>query len=81
MIESGILETAASLGVGAFLGIIIFLMYRRDRRDTEKRIISMSESHGQRLDKIVERDQESREKNTEAITELTTYLKRKNGSR
>lgn len=80
MLESGILESASSLGVGAFLGCLIFFMYRRDRKDTEKRIEDISKHHCDRMDAIIERDQHSREANTAAITELTTYLKKKNGS-
>ncbi len=76
-----VLQIAGSLGVGAFLGTIIFFMYRRDRRDTEKRIHQVHEAHCERMDEIINRDQESREKNTEALTELNTYLKIQNGSR
>jgi len=73
------LQVAGSLGVGAFLGLIIFLMYRRDRRDTEKRVHQVHEAHCQRLEEIINRDQERREQNTEALTELNTYLKIQNG--
>ena len=63
-----ILQLAGSLGVGAFLGTLIFLMYRRDRTYTEKR-----------LTKLLEEDQETRKDNTKALTELTTLVRRLNG--
>ncbi len=66
MIE--ILTAASSLGVGAFLGTLIFIMYRQDRKSSEKR-----------LTKLLEEDQETRREHTEAITELTTLVRRLNG--
>lgn len=63
-----ILQIGGSLGVGAFLGTLIFLMYRRDKNTTEKR-----------LTKLLEDDQKTREENTRAVTEMTTLLKRMNG--
>lgn len=55
-------------GGGAIVGVVIFLMYRQDRRSTERR-----------LSKLLEKDQETREANTKAVTEMTTYLVRANG--
>lgn len=66
MIE--ILQIAGSLGVGGFLGCLIFLMYRKEKKGTEDR-----------LTRIIEEDQETRRKHTEALTELTMVLKRLNG--
>ncbi len=63
-----ILQDAGSLGVGAFLGTLIFIMYRLDRKSSEKR-----------LTKLLEEDQETRREHTQAITELTTLVKRLNG--
>ena len=63
-----IISLVGSLGVGAFLGVIIFFMYRQDRRVSEKR-----------LTRLLEEDQKSREDNTKALTELTTLLFRLNG--
>lgn len=57
-----------SLGVGAFLGLVIFLMYRQDSRSSEKR-----------LSQLLEKDQESREEYTKVLTELITLLTRMNG--
>ena len=66
--EVGIIGTALSLGVGGVLAIIIFFVYRRDKNATESR-----------LSDIIDRDVETREKHTEALTELITFLKLKNG--
>ena len=62
------LSAISSLGVGAVLGLVIFAMYRIDRRTSENR-----------LTKLIESDQESRAKNAEALTELTILLKKLNG--
>jgi len=55
-------------GPGAFLGLIIFMMYRQDRRASEKI-----------LTHLLEQDQETRQENTKVLTELTTLLIRVNG--
>ncbi len=70
-----LLQVAGSLGVGAFLGTLIFLMYRKDRNSTEK----MWRESKKFTDGMVERDQETREDNTKAITELNVLLKSMNG--
>ena len=70
-----LLQIGGSLGVGAFLGALIFLMYRKDRNSTEK----MWRESKKFTDEMVERDQESREKNTIALTKLTTLLRKMNG--
>ncbi len=74
-----IIQIAGSLGVGAFLAVIIFLMYRRDRRDTEKRIHIVHTAHSERLESLLERDQETREENTKVMSELNTLITRLNG--
>ncbi len=72
-----LLQIGGSLGVGAFLGALIFLMYRKDRNSTEK----MWRDSKKFTDEMVERDQETREDNTKALTELNTMLVRMNGKR
>lgn len=67
--EIGIIGSALSLGVGGVLALVIFFIYRKDKNATESRLSNM-----------IDRDIESREKHTEAITELSTFLKQKNGS-
>lgn len=70
-----ILQIAGSLGVGAFLDTLIFLMYRRDRNNTER----MWRESKKFTEGLVERDQETREENTKAVTELNILLRRMNG--
>ncbi len=73
--EPELLQIAGSLGVGAFLGSLIFLMYRRDRNNTEK----MWRESKKFTDEMVERDQNTREDNTKALTELNILLRKLNG--
>jgi len=73
------LEIAGSLGVGCLLAVIIFLMYRRDRKCSEDQLRQDRMFMEDRMDKIINRDQESREKHTRALEELTTTLQRMNG--
>jgi len=64
-----LLQVVASIGgVGAVFGIVVFFIYRIDRKASEKR-----------LSKLLEQDQLSRAENTRALTELTTLLYRMNG--
>ncbi|KKN54546.1 hypothetical protein LCGC14_0591380 [marine sediment metagenome] len=72
-----ILQIAGSLGVGAFLGALIFLMYRKDRLSTER----MWRESKKFTDAMVERDQATREANTKALTELNVLLGRLNGNK
>ena len=86
-----LMQLAAQIGgVGGLLAVIIFLMYRRDRKDTEKRITfnaietekriyDVHKSHSERLERLLEQDQKSREDNTKAITELIVLITRLNG--
>lgn len=76
-----ILQVAGSLGVGAFLGTLIFLMYRRDRLNTEIMWRESKKFTEDRLTELIEKDQESREENTKAQTELITLLKTMNGGK
>ena len=77
MIE--ILQIAGSLGVGAFLGTLIFLIYRIDRKASEKRHLEAWKASEERLGKLIEQDQDTLKDNTKALTELTTLVKRMNG--
>jgi len=76
-----ILQIAGSLGVGAFLATLIFLMYRRERINTELMWRDSKKFTEDRLNEIIERDQETREDNTKALTELNTLLIRMNGKK
>lgn len=66
--ELSLLETLTSGGPVAILAAMIFIMYRMDRRSSEKR-----------LSNLLEKDQETREENTRATTELIVTLRRLNG--
>ena len=74
-----IFQIAGSLGVGAFLGTLIFLMYRKDRLSTEKMWRESKKFTEDRLTELVEKDQETREENTKAVTELNILLRKMNG--
>ncbi len=64
-----LIQIAASIGgVGAVFGIVVFFIYRIDRKSSEKR-----------LSKLLEQDQITRAENTKALTELVTLLLRMNG--
>jgi len=75
------LQIAGSLGVGAFLGSLIFMMYRRDRLNTETMWRESKKFTEDRLTELIEKDRESREDNTKAVTELVTLLLRMNGNK
>ena len=74
-----ILQIAGSLGVGAFLGALIFLMYRKDRNNTEIMWRESKKFMEDRLSELVEKDQDTRDENTKANTELNVLLKTMNG--
>ena len=81
-----LLQIVSSLGVGALLGLVIFWMYRQDRKATEKMWRESKKFTEDRLTKLLEDDQETRREHTKAVleytkavTELTTLLVRMNG--
>ena len=76
-----IFQIAGSLGVGAFLGALIFLMYRKDRLSTEKMWRESKKFTEDRLTELVEKDQETREDNNKVINELNMLLRKLNGRR
>ena len=73
--ESAIIESIAVGGPIAILATIIFSMYRRDRLSTEK----MWRESKKFTDELIGRDQETREDNTKALTELNILLRKMNG--
>jgi len=79
MIE--IIKIAGSLGVGALLAVIIFMMYRKDRKNAEEQLRQDRIFMEDRMDKIINRDQDTREANTKVNTELVTLLQRMNGKK
>jgi len=80
-VESILIETLATGGPTAVLALIIFLMYRRDRNNTEHMWRESKKFTEDRLDEIIEKDQKSREENTKALTELIILLRKLNGTR
>lgn len=74
-----LLEVAGGLGVGALLGVIIFLMYRQDRKASEKRYLEAWQKSEERLTMLIDRDQETREESTKIQAELRTLIEKVNG--
>lgn len=77
--ESVLLDALVKGGPVAILALVIFWMYRIDRKGSEKRIHDVHEAHSERLENLLEKDQESREDNTRALTELNILLRKLNG--
>ena len=69
------IETAIVGGPVAILAYLIFYMYRKDRKDTERRVHDVHEAHSERLEWLLKKDQDTREQQTKALTELTTIMK------
>lgn len=80
-IESAIIEGLSTGGPVAVLAYLIFRMYRSDKKTTENRIHDVHEAHEERLELLLEKDQESRGKQTTALTELTVLIRKLNGRR
>jgi len=79
--EAEVIKALATGGSTALLALFIFLMYRRDRMTSEDAQRKDRMFMEDRLTKLLEADQESREQHTHALTELTTQLRIMNGSR
>jgi hypothetical protein len=86
MIE--ILQIAASLGVGAFLAIVIFLLamryishvtsqVREDRKFMEDRLTGLIKENFDIRQMYIKKAEEL----TKALSELTTFLVRQNGKK
>lgn len=73
--ELNILESILSLGAGAVLGVVIFMMYRRDRKDTEGRWDRLANDllESRRL------ECESRDRHTTILSEACTLIRGLNG--
>lgn len=81
-----VLQIAGSLGVGAFLAVIIYLQSQKNIKSYEEQLrqdrIFMEDRMSEIIkqdQKMIERDQDTREANTRAVTELVTVLERMNG--
>lgn len=82
----------AGLGVGGIVAVVIFIIYRLDRKAYECQLVADHKAAENqlradrifmedRLTKMLEQDQKTREENTRAVTELTTVLLRMNGDK
>lgn len=74
-----LLQIVSSLGVGALLGLVIFWMYRQDRKATEKMWRESKKFTEDRLTDLIAKDQESRQENTKVLSELRILIERLNG--
>lgn len=79
--DLSLLQIIGSLGVGGVLGVVIFLMYRQDRKSSEDRTRQDRVFMEDNLRQIIDRDQSSREDNTKVVQELITLLRRINGGK
>ncbi len=77
--DSVLLDTIAGGGPVAILALIIYLMYRKDRLNTEKQWRESKKFTEDRLTEIIDKDQDTREENTKALTELNILLRKMNG--
>lgn len=76
-----LIKAVSSLGVGAVLAVLIFIMYRRDRLSSENRLREDRMFMEDRLSSIIKEDQIGRKDNTAALVGLTTVLARINGKK
>jgi len=74
-----VLQIASSLGVGAFLAIVIAMLSFRYIRDTTAKLRDDRRYMEDRLSSLLEQDQRSREANTKVLSELVTLIQRLNG--
>jgi len=79
MVESAIIEALATGGPVAILAFFIFWMYRKDRNNTESMWRESKKFTEDRLNELIGKDQDTREKNTKALTQLTVLLRKMNG--
>ena len=83
-----LLEFAGQIGgIAGVLAVIMFLIYRQDRKSSERNQIQDRKFMEDRLTDVLDKYSNGCEKQTEAfskvreaLVELTTWLKRKNGN-
>ena len=73
--ELEFIKAVASLGVGAVFGLVVFFVYRTDRKDTEKRMAALLQ---QDLE-LRKEENETRKENTGVLSSLKTLIERLNG--
>ncbi len=78
MTEPAILDMVASGGIGAILSVIIFVMYRYDRKDSEgkyrKFVHDCMDCKSEEV-RVRELDAKSRDRHTQVLAELATIIK------
>ncbi len=77
--EYTIIELASQLGAPTLIAVVILMFWRRDRRSLERSAREDRMFMEDRLTRIIEGDQQSRENNTKAVTEMTVLLRLING--
>ena len=75
--ELEFIKAVASLGVGAVFGLVVFFVYRTDRKDTEKRMAVLLQ---QDLE-LRKEENETRKENTGVLSSLKTLIERLNGKK
>lgn len=74
--EFEFLNFLCSMGVGAVFGGVMFFVYRTDQKKNQEQVREDRKFMEDRLTKIIEKDQESRELNTTATTKLSETIDR-----
>ena len=75
--EPEFIKAVASLGVGAVFGLVVFFVYRTDRKETEKRMGALLQ---QDLE-LRKEENETRKENTGVLSSLKTLIERLNGKK
>ena len=73
--ELEFIKAVASLGVGAVFGLVVFFVYRTDRKDTEKRMGALLQQDME----LRKEENETRKENTGVLSSLKTLIERLNG--
>ena len=75
--ELEFIKAVASLGVGAVFGLVVFFVYRTDRKDTEKRMGALLQQDME----LRKQENETRKENTGVLSSLKTLIERLNGKK
>ena len=75
--ELDLIKAVASLGVGAVFGLVVFFVYRTDRKDTEKRMGALLQQDME----LRKEENETRKENTGVLSSLKTLIERLNGKK
>ena len=73
--ELEFIKAVASLGVGTVFGLVVFFVYRTDRKDTEKRMGALLQQDME----LRKEENETRKENTGVLSSLKTLIERLNG--